>query len=322
MRIYLLSLAFVAACGQAPSGQTPSTGTDQGAGVSPVVAPTPAAAAPTFKAVKASSVQTTTAVPAEATDGTIRLTGSAQTLPTCDSTAVGETYYLLDKGQFEACGEDGTWAVIDLRGAAGADGKDGAAGAVGAQGVAGATGAVGATGAQGAAGPTGATGATGANGVTGGIGVYEVGNNKFVGYAVDNSTLMLPDGGFMYLNFSTGTWLGTYGYDSNSNIGAGCMFLAQNCTGTCYLQSAAANDPITIPIKNSVVYDGTTFWKYTGSEVDAGQQTYHSDRIGTQCTNLPGGLIFPHGWAMTVQETMPTGVTYPFGDLYFQLVTP
>lgn len=77
-------------------------------------------------------------------DGTVKLYGAkvattASKLPACDSTQVGQLFFVLADEEFQFCSTDG-YQTIDLRGAAGENGADGADGVKGTTGTKGADG--------------------------------------------------------------------------------------------------------------------------------------------------------------------------------------
>ena len=83
-------------------------------------------------------------------DGSVQLYGakvatSASNLPTCDSTQVGQLFYVLADEEFQFCSSEG-YQSIDLRGSTGANGADGENGTNGTNGTNGADGEDGADG--------------------------------------------------------------------------------------------------------------------------------------------------------------------------------
>ena len=77
-------------------------------------------------------------------DGSVQLYGakvatSASNLPTCDSTQVGQLFYVLADEEFQFCSSEG-YQSIDLRGSTGANGADGENGTNGTNGTNGADG--------------------------------------------------------------------------------------------------------------------------------------------------------------------------------------
>ncbi len=99
-----------------------------------------------------------------------KIVNSSNDLPTCDSTALAQLYYLLTTEDFQVCTDTG-WAVIDLHGPQGDPGVNGSDGTDGTDGTAGLDGTAGTQGTPGADGINGTNGINGTDGVNGNNGI-------------------------------------------------------------------------------------------------------------------------------------------------------
>lgn len=206
------------------------------------------------------------------------------------------------------------------------NGATGAAGAVGAAGAAGVDGAAGANGAAGVSGAAGANGLQGARGPSGALGVYNAQNIQ-IGVLLDLAAgyIMLPDGGFFGVLLNDGTYAGAQAYAGTTGSGLvfpTCGFTTTDCTGTCYMMNGSTIGNDFVPVQNAVVTDGHTLWRYAGDEAQTqGAIWTHSYwRMGSQplntCVSNSNNQINVT-YQMTHAETLPAGVTYPFGSLHF-----
>jgi hypothetical protein len=296
----------------------------------------PAATSADQATATATAQESTQPSASTAPDAGIHLLKAGQQLPDCTDASEGDTYYVVADDEFKAC-ESGSWAVVDLKGK---DGKDGAAGTAGAQGVAGAAGsdgkagATGATGAAGIAGAAGAAGAQGAAGSAGSVALLDAANHK-VGFVLDlidsfNDTLMMfADGGVMRVDMNYGSYYGSISYLDSGAEGAVCAFTTTDCSGSCYLTGdwgVNGNSGVSMnyPMLNAVVWDGVNLWRYNG-EPQANITTFASFWMANGATNAchhgnvntnQQGSYGP----LTVKETLPAGVTFPFGHLHMEPV--
>lgn len=236
-----------------------------------------------------------------------------------------KTIYLILLAMLTACGTDPSKTIETA-----ADptqpalaGSQGPAGPQGPKGDKGDTGSTGASGAAGTAGAAGATGAAGQRGVAGGLALLNA-QDVQVGIIIDPmgaSTVVLPDGGFFATSLYDGSYYGTSGFDgTTSNTVPTCAFTTTNCTGVCYLVNAVIGNDLN-PIPNSVVWDGTTLWRFSGDEIQtSGQLSTHSYwRMASspQNTCVTANNLIDMSWPLSHAETLPEGVTFPFGRLHF-----
>lgn len=226
-----------------------------------------------------------------------------------------------DPGPQGAKGDEGPAGPQGPKGDKGDRGDVGTAGATGATGVAGVAGAEGSTGQQGVA---GSTGAVGARGPAGEIGLYNAGGVQ-VGVLMDavSDIVLLPDGGFFITQVQLGNYFGSLGYLDGGNVGATCGFTSSNCTGPCYMiaNPSGGTAHMNYAMMNAVVWDGTTLWRYAGEPSGAITQVqsyWASNGASNACTastvtTNQQGAYGP----LTHAETLPAGVTFPFGPLHF-----
>lgn len=210
------------------------------------------------------------------------------------------------------------------QGPAGPAGPQGPKGDKGDTGAAGTDGTSGTNGTAGVAGSDGTNGTNGQTGQTGGLDLFNSADVQ-VGTLFDPmnaATVVLPDGGFFDTSLFDGSYYGTAGFDGNTAVVfPTCAFTTADCSGTCYMVNGSSMGDDLDPVVNSVIWDGTALWRYAGDEVRYSglfpMKSYWKENGTPLNTCATQTLSINMAWTMTHAETLPTGVTFPFGALHF-----
>lgn len=349
MKTTILSLAFLSACGAAPKTATGlGTSTDTGATVATqTAAPTTTTQDSGTETPQSFQVADESALPTcdEAREGALAEIKAEQRFVTCTAGAWNSadmTTGAVDIAKESAganCPDGGQVieSFLDKNGngirdadeplAVGAkyicNGADGANGATGTSGAVGATGASGTQGVAGATGASGTNGAAGSRGLPGSMGIFTAANVQ-IGTMLDeiNWGVIFPDGGWFFTSAKEGSYHGALAYLDDNNVGAVCGFTTGDCTGPCYLTADPRNGgAMNYAVPNTVVWDGTTLWRYDLTDAqhtgDVSFASYWKPNGATNACTADAYTVNESYGPLTHAETLPTGVTFPFGPLHF-----